>query len=142
MYIVVVLYASVTPLLLNLIVLFVCLVLAASITIYSWWYVHTSIHTHIHTMYDMCMQYYMPYKFGWRFDARKCKVKPLGASQSLSYNFPCTGYKGFSLKGTALRGNHVARIGIWAHQVHSYYYILIAIINDSYYYILIAIIIY
>ena len=40
------------------------------------------------------------------------KVKPLGASQSLSETFPCTGYEVFSLKGKALRGNRVARIGI------------------------------
>ena len=36
----------------------------------------------------------------------------LSASQSLSETLPCTGYKAFSLKGQALKGNHVARIGI------------------------------
>ena len=51
-------------------------------------------------------------KFDGRFNARKGKVKPLRASQSLSATFPCTGYKAFSLKGKALRGNCVARIGI------------------------------
>ena len=51
----------------------------------------------------------------WRFNARKCKVKPFRASQSRSETFPCTGYKAFALKGQVLRGNLVARIGIWAH---------------------------
>ena len=45
-----------------------------------------------------------------RFNARKRKAKPLRASRSLSENFPCTGYKAFSLKGKALRGNRVARV--------------------------------
>ena len=52
---------------------------------------------------------------GWRFKARKRKVKPLRASQSLSETFPSTGYKAVSLKGTTLRGKRVARVGIWAH---------------------------
>ena len=51
-------------------------------------------------------------------NARKRKVKPLSASQSLSETFPCTRYKAFSLKGKALKGNRVARIGICAHRVH------------------------
>ena len=49
---------------------------------------------------------------GGRFDARERKVKPLRISQSLSETFPCTGYTAFSLKGAALRGNRVVRIGI------------------------------
>ena len=43
---------------------------------------------------------------------RKCKVKPIRASQSLSETFPCTGYMAFDIEGKDLRGNHVARIGI------------------------------
>ena len=43
---------------------------------------------------------------------RKRKVKPLRASRSLSETFPCTGYDIVDVKGTALRGNHVAHIGI------------------------------
>ena len=54
-------------------------------------------------------------QLGWRFNARKRRVKPLRASQSLSETFSCTGYKAFSLKGKVLRGNRVARVGIWAH---------------------------
>ena len=46
------------------------------------------------------------------FNARKREVRPLRASQSLSETFPCTGYKAFYIKGKALRGNRVARIGI------------------------------
>ena len=46
------------------------------------------------------------------FNARERRVTPLGASQSLSEIFPGTGYKAFSLKGTALRGNRIARIRI------------------------------
>ena len=50
-----------------------------------------------------------------RFNACKRKVKSLGASQSLSETFPCTGYKAFYIEGEALRGNRVARIEIGAH---------------------------
>ena len=58
--------------------------------------------------------------FGWLLyaRARKRKVKPLRASKSLSETFPCTGHETFSLKGKALRGNRVTRIGMWAHYVH------------------------
>ena len=64
-------------------------------------YIYIYIHTHMHMVI--------------RFHARKRKTKPLRASQSLSETFPCTGHNTFSLKGTTLRGNHVARIGIRAH---------------------------
>ena len=43
-------------------------------------------------------------RIGERLDARKCKVTPLRASQSLSETFPGTGYKACPLKGTSLRG--------------------------------------
>ena len=39
---------------------------------------------------------------------------PLGASQSLSETFPCAAYKTCFLKGKALRGNRVARIGLYS----------------------------
>ena len=45
-------------------------------------------------------------------DARKRKVKPLRASQSLSETFPCTGCKVLPLEGEAPKENRVARIGI------------------------------
>ena len=49
--------------------------------------------------------------------ARKHIAKPLRASQSLSETFPCTGYKSLSPRGEALRGDHLARSGIWVTQV-------------------------
>ena len=55
---------------------------------------------------------------GWRLNARRRKVKPLKASQSLSEAFPCTGYKVLDLEGKALTGNRVAHTGSWAHWVH------------------------
>ena len=50
---------------------------------------------------------------------RKRKVKPLRASQSLSETFPCVvgNCTAFYLKGEALRGNRVARVGIRAQYV-------------------------
>ena len=50
--------------------------------------------------------------FDWRFNARKRKVKHLRASQSLSETFHCTGYNTNYIRGTTLRGNRVACIGI------------------------------
>ena len=57
------------------------------------------------------------------FDARRRDAEPLRASQGLSETLPCAGYKAWSLKGKALRGNHVARIGISAHQVHRLFWV-------------------
>ena len=48
--------------------------------------------------------------FGWSFNARMRKVKPIRASQSLSESFPWTGYKVFHVQGKALRGNRVAHL--------------------------------
>ena len=48
---------------------------------------------------------------GGRLNARKRKVQHLRASQSLPETFPCADYKAFPLKGVALRGNRIARIG-------------------------------
>ena len=57
-------------------------------------------------------QYDQGVLFGRRFHARKRRVKPLRASQSLPETFPGTGYKAFYLKITTMRGNRIACIGI------------------------------
>ena len=41
-----------------------------------------------------------------------CAQAQSKTSQSFAETFPCTGYKAVSLKGEALRENHVARVGI------------------------------
>ena len=67
---------------------------------------------------QVCASIADPPRAQWRsrrFDARRRGGKPLRASRSLSETFPCTGYNAFSLEGGALRGSHVACIGIRAH---------------------------
>ena len=48
---------------------------------------------------------------GGPFRCERYRVEPLGASQSLSATFPCTGNKAFHLGGKAPRGSRVARVG-------------------------------
>ena len=52
------------------------------------------IHIHIH-MYTYIHAYMHTYTYTYTYNVRKCKGKPLRASQSLSETLPGTGYGQF-----------------------------------------------
>ena len=87
----------------HVIIIDIIIISSSSIIIFIIMHYYYHYHYHHHHYYYALSQRVLD---GGRFDARERKIKPLRASQSLS------GYKAFSREGKALRGNHVARIGI------------------------------